>query len=90
MVYPVARDGTEQLQKIPAVVRVDTEGAIMKSRKLVALLGRPRAYVTGATAVEYGVIAAAVCAVLAAVIFVFGQDIAHTFSALRNVITAAN
>lgn len=60
----------------------------MRSGRLFALLNRPRETVSGATAVEYGVVAVAVCAVVAAVVFFFGQDITSTFSDLRMTITS--
>lgn len=60
----------------------------MRPGKLFALHNRPRATVSGATAVEYGVVAVAACAVFAAVVFFFGQDITSTFSDLRTTITS--
>jgi Flp pilus assembly pilin Flp len=42
------------------------------------------------TAAEYGVIAAAIFLVLAAVIFFFGHDIANTFTVLRDAFTPAS
>lgn len=42
---------------------------------------------SGATAIEYGLIAAAVAVALAAVVFTFGDDIANVFTSLSGTIS---
>ena len=52
--------------------------------KLMCLVGRFRADRSGVTAIEYGVIAAAIVIAIIAIIFAIGTDIQGQFQNLQN------
>jgi len=56
--------------------------------KLYALMAKPVASDEGATAVEYGIMVAAIAAVIVAIVILLGKEIAAAFQTVLTAISA--